>query len=120
VISKIAGGHVALEAFLIREVELPAAIRAVIDQKVATEQEVLKMRYALEIARASAAKKHVEAQAVADYYRTVAPSLSPTLLEFERIQQLTQLAGSVNAKTVLIGTGASSAPVMISTPAAAR
>ena len=105
VISKIEGRHIALEAILIRDVELPPAIRAAIDQKLAAEQEVLKMKYVLQVSAATAEQKQIEAKAIADYNRTVAASLSPAILEFERIQQMTQLATSANAKTVLIGGG---------------
>ena len=120
VISKIAGRHLALEAILIRDVELPPTIRGAIDQKLAAEQEVLKMRYVIAVARATAEQKQIEGQAIADYNRIIAASLSPPILEFERIQQLAQLAVSTNAKTVLIGGSSESTPVMISAPSAGR
>ena len=47
--AKIEGKHIVLEAILIRDVELPEAIRKAIDQKLAAEQEVLKMKYVLEV-----------------------------------------------------------------------
>jgi prohibitin 1 len=118
VTSKIAGRHIALEAILIRDVELPPTIRQAIDQKLAAEQEVLKMRYVLEVAKANAQQRQIEAQAIADYNKTVAASLSAPILEFERIQQLTRLANSPNAKTVLIG-GGDKAQLMLSAPAQA-
>ncbi len=119
VLSKIEGRHIDLEAILIRDVELPAAIRSAIDQKLAAEQEVLKMKYVLQVSAATAEQKQIEAKAVADYNRIVAASLSPAILDFERIQQMTQLAASTNSKTVLIGANASS-PVMIASPSAPR
>jgi prohibitin 2 len=117
--AKMAGKHIQLEAILIRNVELPEAIRHAIDQKLAAEQEVLKMQYVLQVAKAMAEQKQIEAQAMADYNKTVAGSLSPQVLEFERIEQLTKLAQSSNAKTVLIGPGAGPAPLVVSTPQAA-
>jgi regulator of protease activity HflC (stomatin/prohibitin superfamily) len=115
VLSKIEGRHISLEAILIRDVELPAAIRTAIDQKLAAEQEVLKMKYVLQVSAATAEQKQIEAKAIADYNRIVAASLSPAILDFERIQQMTQLATSANSKTVLIGANSSS-PVMIASP----
>ena len=112
VTAKIEGRHIALEAILIRDVQLPEAIRIAIDKKLSAEQEVLKMRYVIAVAKATAEQKQIEAQAIADYNRIVAASLSPPILEFERIQQLGQLAASSNAKTVLLGAGAST-PLMI-------
>ena len=117
VTAKIEGRHIALEAILIRDVQLPEAIRVAIDKKLAAEQEVLKMRYVIAVAKATAEQKQIEAQAIADYNRIVAASLSPPILEFERIQQLGLLAASTNAKTVLLGAGAATPLLLNATPA---
>ncbi len=103
--SKIVGKHIALEAILVRNVQLPDAIRVAIDQKLAAEQEVLKMKYVLDVARAQADQRRIEAQGIADYNHTISASLSPAILEFERVQQLERLAQSPNAKTVVLGSG---------------
>ena len=95
--AKMEGKHVGLEAVLIRNVELPEAIRRAIDEKLAAEQEVL------EVAQADADRKRAEAGGVADYNKAVSGSLSPMILQFERIQQLGRLADSANAKTIVIG-----------------
>jgi hypothetical protein len=73
------------------------------------------MRYVIEVAKATAQQKQIEAQAISDYNHAVAASLTPAILEFERIQQLTRLAASPNAKTVLLG-GSGTASVMIAAP----
>lgn len=114
--AKIEGKHLVLEAVLIRNVELPDAIAHAIDQKLAAEQEVLKMKYILEVAQASAEQRRVEAHGIADYNRIVSASLSPPVLEFERIQELNKLAASANAKTVVMGPGAGVSPVLVSAP----
>jgi regulator of protease activity HflC (stomatin/prohibitin superfamily) len=113
---KIAGRHIVLEAVLVRGVTLPGAIERAIDQKLQAEQEVLKMRYVLEVARAKAEERRVEAQGIADYNRTVAGSLTPAILDFQRTQQLGELATSSNAKTVVIGPGTEPA-VTVAAPA---
>ncbi len=118
--TKIEGKHIVLEAILIRDVELPDAIRKAIDQKLAAEQEVLKMKYVLEVSKATADERRIEAQGISDYNHTIATSLSPPILEFERIQQLNKLAASPNAKTVVIGQRAGDAPVLLSTPTGSR
>ena len=110
---KISGKHLLLDAILIRNVELPPAIRTAIDQKLAAEQEVLKMQYVLELTKAAAEQKRVEAQGVADYNRVVTQSLSPSILDYERIQQLSHLAASDNAKMVVLGPGASVPGVLL-------
>jgi regulator of protease activity HflC (stomatin/prohibitin superfamily) len=113
---KIAGKHVVLEAVLILDVQLPDAIGRAIDQKLQAEQEVLRMKYVLEVAKSQAEERRIEAQGIADYNRTIASSLSPAILEFQRIQQLGQLASSANAKTVVMGPGTNPGMVL-TTPA---
>ncbi len=112
---KIAGKHLVLEAVLIRNVELPDAIERAIDAKLSAEQEVLKMKYVLDVAKSKAEVQRIEAQGTADYNRTIASSLSPAILEFQRTQQLGQLATSANAKTVVLsGTqSGGSAPTVV-------
>lgn len=116
-LAKIAGKRIVLEAILIRDVVLPEAIQRAIDQKLAAEQEVLKMKYVVEVARAVADQKRIEAQGIYDYNHIVSTSLSPAVLEFERIEQLNKLAASPNAKTVVIGERHSGTPLLLSTPA---
>lgn len=111
--SKIQGKHIALEAILIRNVELPDAIARAIDKKLAEEQQVLEMKYVLQVAEAQAEERRIEAKGIADYNKLVAASLSAPILDFERIQQLSRLAQSSNAKTVVIGPGEASPRLMI-------
>jgi regulator of protease activity HflC (stomatin/prohibitin superfamily) len=109
---KISGKHLVLEAILIRNVELPLAIRTAIDQKLAAEQDVLKMKFVLELTQAAAQQKQVEAQGIAESNRLVGQSLTPAILEYARVQQLTQLAASGNSKMVVLGPG-STAPTLV-------
>lgn len=116
VVEKIAGKHIALEAILIRNVELPEAIRTAIDQKLAAEQEVLKMKYVLDVTRAKAEQRRIEAKAIADYNQTLAGSLNPSILEFQRIQEMQELARSGNAKTVVLGPGTGPGQILLQAP----
>ena len=101
--TRLEGKHIVLEAVLIRNIQLPQAIRDAIDKKLAAEQEVLKMKYVLEIAKSTAEQKRIEAEGVADYNRLVTSSLGPSILEFERIRQMGRLSESSNSKTVVFG-----------------
>lgn len=112
---RLAGRHLTLEAVLLRDVELPASVRAAIDQKFVTEQQALRMKYVLAIARSTVEQKQIEAQGVAEFNRIVKPGLTHEVLELERLQQLGKLAGSTNAKMLVIGSGVAPAPVTILT-----
>jgi regulator of protease activity HflC (stomatin/prohibitin superfamily) len=117
--TKIEGRHLVLEAVLIRNIKLPDAIRDAIDEKLAAEQDVLKMKYVIEIARSTAEQKRIEAQGIADYNNLVSASLSGPILEFERIRELGKLAESPNSKTVVVGPSSGAPPLLLTAPAAA-
>jgi len=112
-LSHLDGKHLMVEAVMIRSVELPAAVRTAIDKKLMAEQEVLKMKSALQISRAAAEQRRIEAQGIADYNRTVAASLSSPMLDFERIQQTGRLANSANTKTLIIDSSKHSTPMIL-------
>lgn len=117
--TKIDGKHIILEAVLIRDVTLPVPIQQAIDEKLAAEQQVLRMKFVLDVTRANAEQKRIEGQAIADYNKFVSSTLSPAIIDFERIQQLTNLSESSNAKTVVIGANANS-QLLLGTTAPAR
>ena len=71
------------------------------------------MKSALQITRAAADQRRIEAQGIADYNRTVAASLSSSMLDFERIQQTGRLANSANTKTLIIDSGKHSTPMIL-------
>ena len=114
--AKIVGQHIALDAILIRNIELPPAIRAAIDQKLAAEQDVLKQQYLLEVAKAKADESRAEAEGIADYNKTISATLNPSILDFERLQELSKLATSPNTKTVVLGAGAEHSSLLLSAP----
>lgn len=116
---KIDGKHIVLEAVLIRDVTLPVPIQQAIDEKLAAEQQVLKMKYVLDVTRANAEQKRIQGQAIADYNKFVSSTLSPSIIDFERIQQLTTLSESNNAKTVVIGANQNS-QLLLGTSAPAK
>jgi regulator of protease activity HflC (stomatin/prohibitin superfamily) len=107
------GRYVTVDAFLIREVDLPLALRAAIEQKLVTEQQLFTKKYQLALTKATAEQKQIEAHGVADYNNTVKASLSTPLLEFERIQAMSQLARAPNAKTVVIGSRTGATPLLL-------
>jgi len=103
--TKIAGKHIQLEAILVRNVELPEAIRAAIAKKLEAEQEVLKMQFVLEEAKLRAEERAIEAKGIADYNQIVSGSITSSVLDFEKVQALEKLSLSGNAKTVVMGPG---------------
>lgn len=102
-----------LENLLVRNITLPASVRATIEQKINAEQEAQKMQFVLQKERQEAERKRVEAQGIADYQRIISESLTDKQLQYEQIKAQLELSKSQNAKTIILGKG--STPVILDT-----
>jgi len=91
-----------LENLLVRNITLPASVKAVIEQKINAEQDAQKMQFVLQKEKQEAERKRVEAQGIADYQRIISESLSERQLQYEQIKAMKELAGSANAKIILM------------------
>jgi regulator of protease activity HflC (stomatin/prohibitin superfamily) len=94
-----------LEQLLVRNITLPASVRATIEQKINAEQEAQKMQFILQKERQEAERKRVEAQGIADYQRIISESLTDKQLQYEQIKAQMELAKSQNAKIIIMGKG---------------
>jgi regulator of protease activity HflC (stomatin/prohibitin superfamily) len=100
-----------LESLLVRNITLPAAVKSTIEQKIQAEQEAQKMQFVLQKERQEADRKRVEAQGIADYQRIISESLTDRQLQYEQIKAMKELAGSQNAKMIMMG--GKGAPVIL-------
>lgn len=91
-----------LENLLVRNISLPASVKAAIERKIEAEQEAQKMQFVLQKEKQEAERKRVEAQGIADYQQIISASLSDRQLQYEQIKAFTQLAGSANAKIIVM------------------
>jgi regulator of protease activity HflC (stomatin/prohibitin superfamily) len=91
-----------LENLLVRNITLPASVKAVIEQKINAEQEAQKMQFVLQKEKQEAERKRVEAQGISDYQRIINESLSDRQLQYEQIKAMKELAGSSNAKIIVM------------------
>jgi regulator of protease activity HflC (stomatin/prohibitin superfamily) len=94
-----------LEQLLVRNITLPASVKATIEQKINAEQDAQKMQFVLQKEKQEAERKRVEAQGIADYQRIISESLSDKQLQYESIQAMKALALSQNAKIIIMGKG---------------
>ena len=60
------------------------------------------MRFVLDKERQEADRKRVEAQGISDYQRILTSTLSDKLLQYEKIKAQRELAGSPNAKIIIM------------------
>ncbi len=91
-----------LENLLVRNITLPTPVKAAIERKIEAEQESQKMQFVLQKEKQEAERKRVEAQGIADYQRIINEGLSDRQLQYEQIKAIKELAGSANAKIVMI------------------
>lgn len=91
-----------LENLLVRNITLPASVKAVIEQKINAEQDAQKMQFVLQKEKQEAERKRVEAQGIADYQRIISESLSDRQLQYEQIKAMKELAGSANSKIIVM------------------
>jgi len=92
-----------LEQILIRNITLPIMVKTAIEQKITAEQDAQKMQFVLQKERQEAERKRVEAQGISDYQRIINESLTDRQLQYEQIKAMKELAGSTNAKMVIMG-----------------
>lgn len=100
-----------LENLLVRNITLPTSVKNAIEAKINAEQEAQKMQFVLQKEKQEAERKRVEAQGIADYQHIVSESLTDKQLQYEQIKAMKELAGSANAKIIMMGKGG--APVIL-------
>lgn len=101
-----------VENILVRNIALPATVKGSIEQKIQAEQEAQKMQFVLQKERQEADRKRVEAQGIADYQKIVNENLTDKQLQYEQIKAMRELAGSDNAKMIIMG-GRGGTPVIL-------
>ncbi|MCF8322786.1 MAG: prohibitin family protein [Flavobacterium sp.] len=101
-----------LEQLLIRNINLPASVKATIESKINAEQDAQKMTFVLQKEKQEAERKRVEAQGIADYQRIISTGLTDKQLQYEQIKAQKEIATSPNSKIIFMGKG--SAPVILS------
>ena len=103
------GRGLLLEQLLVRNITLPASVKATIESKINAEQDAQKMTFVLQKEKQEAERKRVEAQGIADYQKILSTGLSDKQLQYEMIKAI---ATSPNAKLIIMDTK-KSLPIMI-------
>jgi len=104
---------ITVEAVLLRDVQLPATLKASIEAKQQAEQEALAMNFRLQKETQEAQRKRIEAAGVRDFQQIVAQGITPSLLEWKGIEATENLAKSGNTKVVVIGNNKNGLPLIL-------
>jgi len=104
---------ITVENVLLRDIQLPATLKASIEAKQQAEQEALAMNFRLQKETQEAQRKRIEAQGVRDFQQIVAQGISPQLLQWKGIEATEILAKSANTKVVVIGNSKNGLPLIL-------
>ena len=104
---------ITVEDILLRDVKLPPTVTAAIEAKQKAEQDALRMQFVLQKEEQEAARKRIEARGIRDFNKLVAQGLSRQYLTWKGIEATEKLAGSPNAKVVVIGSGKDGLPIIL-------
>src|SRR6266487_3691023 len=102
-----------VENVLLRDIQLPATLKAAIEAKQQAEQESLAMNFRLQKETQEAQRKRIEAAGIRDFQQIVAQGISPQLLEWKGIEATETLAKSSNSKVVVIGNSKNGLPLIL-------
>ena len=111
--SDVDSQHVQINSVLVRDVTLPANIKAAIERKLTQEQESLEYVFRLEKARQEAEKLKIDAEGKANANRILNSSLTTNILRDKGIEATLKLSESPNTKTVIIGSGSDGLPIIL-------
>ncbi|CAM3959400.1 prohibitin family protein [Mucilaginibacter galii] len=92
-----------MQQILVRNITLPASVRASIESKINAEQDAQKMQFVLQKEKQEAERKRVEAQGIADYQKILSTGLSDKQLQYEAIKAQKEIALSPNTKVIIMG-----------------
>ncbi len=102
-----------VQQILVRNISLPATVRASIESKIQAEQDAQKMQFVLQKERQEADRKRVEAQGIADYQKILSTGLTDKQLQYQSILAQKEIALSPNTKIIIMGSGKGS-PIILS------
>jgi regulator of protease activity HflC (stomatin/prohibitin superfamily) len=104
---------IAMQALLIRSINLPDKIKQAIEKKLEEEQAFLTYQYTLETAKQEAEKRRIDAEGIARFNRILDASLTASILKQRGIEATLDLAKSPNAKVIVVGSTKDGLPLIL-------
>ena len=109
----VADQYIQLNAVLVRDVNLPVAIKEAIERKLRQEQEALEYEFRLEKAKQEAERQRIDAEGKAKANRILSASLTDKILQEKGIEATIKLSESNNSKVIVIGSGKTGMPIIL-------
>lgn len=105
-----------IHGFVVKKIVLPDLLSSAIVDKLVAEQQFLRYNYLLAEAREEAKRKAIEGQGIRYYQALINDHMTTNFLRYEGIQATNRLAGSTNAKVVVVGGGQDGLPLILNIP----
>jgi regulator of protease activity HflC (stomatin/prohibitin superfamily) len=102
-----------LKGLYVKDIGLPPAVMAAMEEKLLTQQEILAQENRIQIAEMDARRQRIEAESTAAYNRILDSSLTEKVLQMKYIETLSELAKSQNAKVIVIDANKPELPVIL-------
>lgn len=105
--------YIKVDEVVLREIQLPAQIKDVIEQKMTQKELAESYAFRLDVARREAERLQIEANGLKSYNDTLNSSLTPDILRWAGIEATKELAKSPNSKTIVVGSGPNGLPLIL-------
>ncbi len=92
---------IAIEAVLMKSIQLPPGLYNSIESRMAAEQEVMRMQFLLEAEKLEAQRKVIEAEGDRDAQLILSQGLTPSIIQLRSIEAFLKLAESPNSKVII-------------------
>jgi prohibitin 1 len=89
------------DAVLLKSITMPPQIFQAVENKLKAEQESLQMEFVISKQKKEAERMQIEAEAIKNYNKIIAESLSDMMVRWSSIQVLKELVTSSNAKVII-------------------
>ncbi|MCC1493263.1 prohibitin family protein [Cognatishimia sp. F0-27] len=113
-LEETAQNYVNVDDVIIRRITLPEPVQTAIELKIEQQHVADSFVFRLRTARQEAERKRIEAQGFADYNTIISETLTDDMLIWEGVRATETIAGSDNAKVIIMGNGKEGLPVILS------
>ncbi len=105
--------NIILKGLYVTDIGLPPALRAAMEEKMLTEQEILAQENRIKISKMNSERQRIEAESIAAYNRILDSTLTEKVLQMKYLEVLSELAKSQNSKIIVLDSDKPELPIII-------
>lgn len=112
-LDEVSQKYVSIDDVIVRAVDLPATVNAMIEEKMKQKERLATYAYRLESERKEAERRTIEADGLKRYNEVLASSLTPEILQWRGLEVTRELASSPNSKMLFLGNKEGDLPILL-------